>query len=344
MANIPDMAERPDYLGNYLIPELKDLLYDSLSEEYCSKAELDFLVDVPLPFKAEDLVSFKEEGLPVTKIVDNMILTLGANTNYKYIGAYMQFFAKFFDQSILDIISKNGMTELRAEHYKKACIYFRAALVLAGSENPDLLFDYAYCCRAWYLSMEGDEDQMELIALLKSEANLYFEYTAECDVNFAPAWYFMGYTYLNEGLYMKANAAWSHYLKLREDDPVDEALAEIRERVESLKDPIRIEEGINEMMAGRFKEGLEILEPYTETGFTEWWPLHFYLALAYRELGFNQEAIEGFRKVIALAPSQLDSNCALAELYEEIGDAENAEKYAKKAELLKKDMDPEDAL
>ena len=86
-------------------------------------------------------------------------------------------------------------------------------------------------------------------------------------------------------------------------------------------------------------EALTILEPYTESRFANWWPLHFYLATGYEALGHYPEAIEGYLKVLSLNPSNYDAMISLAELYSKTGDEEKARKYSEKAKLVLKNQE-----
>ena len=329
---IPEFAEREDKLKEKLLPEIKQFLYDELSEQFCMDHGMDFLVGIPLPFTPSDLVTSQSKGLQLTSLADNMVKCLGADTHFKYAEYYERFLKKFFDEALQSVVIGKAVEELKKERFHRAMLYARAALMLKADER-DALFTYACACREWYLSLEGDDDE-ELVTVLKSDANEYFEYTAEVDPSYAPAWYYLGYAYLNQAQYTKAGVAWNKFLALN-GDKNDEAVKEIRERVQALQDPIKIEGGINKLLMGRVQEALGILEPYVFTDFAQWWPLHYYLGCAYRELGLVTEAIEGFRKVIELAPSHYESNLALSELYGELGDAEMSEKYARKAELVK---------
>ncbi len=329
---IPEFSEREDKLKDKLLPEIKHFLYDELSEQFCTDNGMEFLIGVPLPFTPTDLVNSQEKGLQLISIADNMVMCIGADTHFKYAEYYERFLKKFFDEGLQSVLVGKAVEELRKERFHKAMIYARAAMMLYGTER-DAVFCYACACREWYLSLEGDDDQ-DLVAILKSDANEYFEYTADIDPSYAPTWYYLGYAYLNQGQYTKAGIAWNKFLALNGEKD-DEASKEIRERVAALQDPIKIEGGINKLLAGRAEEALQILEPYVDTDFADWWPLHYYLGCAYRLLGFPAEALEGFRRVIQLAPSHYESNLALSELYRELGDDAMAEKYARKAELVK---------
>ena len=334
----PDFRKREDKLSGWLDGEVRTFLFDSFSDDYCTRTGMDFLRGVDIPLKPGDLAAFHGEGgLAVTDLADNMALVIGANTQFRYRDAYISYLALYFNEKLVDVLAQKGAQELRDKHYRKSCIYFRAALLL-DSQSREAMFGYACCCREWYLSMEG-EDQQELIGILKGEASEYFEHVTRVYPEYGPAYYFLGYVYINAGQYKKAELAWKKFLEFSKEEEARDDVREIRERLSSLADPVKIEEGVNCLVSGRLEEGLRILERYVGTEYDSWWPLHYYLASAYRELGFFEEAAEGFKKVLALQPSHEESCEALAELYMADGDAENAEKYRKKAEIIRKNRE-----
>ncbi len=339
----PDFRKRADKLSGWLDGEVRTFLFDSFSDDYCSRTGMEFLRGVDIPIKPGDLSAFKGEGgIPVTDLADNMAKVIGANTQFKYRDAYITYLAMYFNEKLVDVLVQKGAAALKDQQYRLSCIYFRAALLL-DDQNREAMFGYACCCREWYLSMEG-EDQQELIGILKKESSEYFEHVTRVYPDYAPAYYFLGYVYVNGGQYKKAQLAWKRFLRLNEeqrgkDAGESEEMKEIRERVASLDDPVKIEEGIGCLTGGRLEEGLRILERYVGTEYDSWWPLHYYLGAAYRELGFFEEAIEGFKRVLALQPSHEESCEALAELYMAEGDGDNAEKYRKKAEIIRRNME-----
>ena len=351
----PDFRKREDKLSGWLDGEVRTFLFDSFSDDYCTRTGMEFLRGVQIPIKPGDLAAFHGEGgLPVTDLADNMALVIGANTQFKYRDAYIAYLALYFNEKLVTVLAQKGADELKAQHYRKACIYFRAALLL-DDQSKEAMFGYACCCREWYLSMEG-EDQQELIAILKKESSEYFEHLTRVYPDDATAYYFLGYVYVNAGQYKKAELAWKKFVELSgaaladsvagtDTEPAEETskereeIKEIRERLASLEDPVKIEEGVNLLTAGHLEDGLRILERYVGTDYDSWWPLHYYLGSAYRELGFFPEAIEGFKRVLALQPSHEESCECLADLYMAEGDAENAEKYRRKAEIIRKNRE-----
>ncbi len=333
MGRIPDLTKKEDRLEKYLHSEAKGYLFDQLSEDYLRRSGMEFLKGVSVPLTPTDLVASQNgEGISVTSLADNMAVTIGANPRFPYVGSYMKFFAKCFSEDLIKVFTQTAGKLLTEEQYRRSVIYFRAAMLL-DPEDKMAVFGYACACRQWYLSLEGDDEQ-ELVAILKSEAKEYFEWTTELYPDFAGAWYYLGFAWLNEGQYTRAQLIWKRFIALSENEKDSEEYKEIEERLEELKEPVNIERGVNELYAGRFEAGLKILEPYTQTKYNSWWPLHFYLAGAYLELGCTDEAIEGYRKVLELSPSNADAMRMLAKVYAQTGDADMAEKYERKAGIV----------
>ncbi len=334
----PDFRKREDKLSVFLESEVKNFLFDSFSDDYCTRVGAEFLCGVEIPIKTSDLADFAgEEGLEMTSIADNMVMVMGANTKFVYRDAYIAYLAMFFDEKLIKVLINRGVSELNSGNYRLSCIYFRAALLL-DSRDRDAMFGHACCCREWYLSLAGGEEQ-ELVSLLKAESTEYLEWTSRIYEDFAAAYYYLGYNYANAGQYAKASLTWNKFLRLCElQNSEEEApeVEEIRERLESLEDPVKIEAGINHLLAGRYVEGLKLLEAYVGGEYDKWWPLHYHLASAYRELGHLREALEGYERVLAINPSHIESCEALGELHAESGDYAMAEKYGKKAELLRR--------
>ena len=329
---LPIFKSREDKLNEYLKSELKDFMFTEVSEEFLNAADLSFMKDIPIPIKAEDLKSFMDKGLSTTQIADNISVVIGSDTHFKYVDSYLQYLHKLFDDKLVLVFAGKGEEALKIGNYRRGLAYLRAAMMFKD-DALESMFCYANGCRFWYLSMEGEDGCDELILLLKNESREYFEHCTSAYPQFPQAWYYLGYAYLNMGQYQRTQIAWKHYMTCcGEDDP--ENIKEIEGRLVELEDPVKIEKGVNLLAGGRLEEGLRILEPYVDTEYGKWWPLHFNLACAYREMDHPEEAIEGFLKVLELNPSHYDSMIALYELYAEAGDSEKAEKYLNKSKLV----------
>ncbi len=270
-------------LKKYLTSEIKDFLFTELDAGFLAANDLGCLESVPIPVASADLKDFVSGGLSTTKIADNMALVLGADTGFKYADAYLRYLRQLFSEKLVEVFAAKAENLLEKERFRPAICYLRAALLL-GPESLQANYCYANGCRIWYQSMEG-EDQEELISLLKADANGYFALVTDKYPDFAPGWYFLGYAYLNAGQYLKAQLAFNHYMQNAKGQP-EEDVKEVQERLDALKDPVRLEDGKNLLVAGRTEEALQILEPYVDSPYGRWWPLHFYLARAYYQLEY----------------------------------------------------------
>jgi tetratricopeptide (TPR) repeat protein len=299
----PNFCQRQDRLSPYLEQAGRRFVFDEFSAEYLKREKLEYLTGIPIPFRREDLTAFHAgTGLSVTQLADNMAFMCGVNPGLPYVPAYLKYLARFFNEKLIDVLTSAAGEHLVAQRYLEAAVYFRGALVLSSSDRKGV-FGYACACREWYLSLEA-EDSAELIKILKDESMEYFEWTAELFPDFSAAYYFLGYAYLNMGLYTKAQLTWKRFLELATSQ---EEIEEIQDRMDQLQEPVKIEAGINLLLGGKLTEGLAVLEPYVQSEFKNWWPLHYYLASAYEELSYTDEAIEGFLKVLELVPSHGES-------------------------------------
>jgi hypothetical protein len=325
---LPPFESRPDRVGRYLKKYMKNFAFDEFSKGFISTAPgLDFMTGVPIPLRKEDLDHFKGgEGLKLPVISENMAWVMAIDPSFEYVPQYVRFMNHFFKQKLIDGLVKEGRDEAERGDYDHAIIHFRAALIL----KPDGLhsmYSYARACREKYLAGEDET----LIGNFKAESMEYFELLNEVHPRFAQAYYYLGYAYLNMGLYQKAHFTWKEFLK-RSTHPKDKK--EINERLKQIEQPIAIERGYNEVLAGRWEVGIGILEPFLETNFKTWWPLSYYLGVAYSRTGQNSHAIASFKRTLGINGSHVESMTELADIYAKSNDKENEKKYREKALLI----------
>jgi hypothetical protein len=322
-----DFTTRRDRLEQYLKDYVTRFVFDTFSEDFLRRGDLSFMRDVPIPLREEDLKAFRSrEGLSAAHIGENMARVMGAVPSFLHTGAYIAFLRRFLGKHAVAGLVKEAKDAAEREAYDEACIRFRAALCL---EPGDLaaVYGYARVCRAMYLASEDGE----YIGRFKAEALEYFELTTALHPRFPQAHYYLGYAYLNMGLYQKAQLAWKRYL---EHSSHSADRREIKERLKQIADPTEIERGCNAVLAGRFTEGCAILNPYLNSKYNDWWPLYYYLGAARAGLGQGGEAADMFKRALTLNPSHIESMRELADIYEAGGETELSEKYRRKAALI----------
>lgn len=351
--------EEKDRIGQYLVPHLSEIVFDELSDAYLAKAQLaDILTDVPVPLRKNELGS-----ISTLTIARCMAFVIGCDPEFKYKENYVNYINRSFGLQLADALLAEGVEAADAKNdYDYACIMFRAAMQI-NPENANAYYCYGRACKDAYEAASADlgvsEEAEEFVGRFKAEALEAFEVATLKDPKLADAYYFLGYAYINMGLYVKSKLTWEEYMKLTEEaasiDETDEKMqdetfaahinelrklrTEIAARIESLEKPVEIEKGYNLVISGRYEEGIAVLTEYKESEFASWWPLWFYLGTAYAELGENEEAAACFTEVLKYAPSNIESMRELVKLYERSGDAEKVAKYTKKIEVVNANLE-----
>ncbi len=317
-----DFIKREDRIGQYLVPHLKNFLFDELSENYLARTGLsDILTGVPVPIRKSEV-----ESITTVSIARGMAFVIGCDPAFKYRDNYVAYIMRISDKRFARALVSEGIEAAEKKDYDYACIMFRAAMII-DPEDTDALYCYGRSCKDAYEL--GEEE--DFIARFKAESLEAFEEVTLRRPDFAESYYFLGYGYINLGLYVKAKLTWQEFMKLSSDEEKKE---EIRERLTSLDEPVKIEEGYNHILAGRFEEGTAILENYTEGRFAGWWPLWYYLGIAHFSMGMTEKAAEDMKQVLKLSPSNRDAMEELVKIYKKLGNDEMAEKYEKKITIV----------
>lgn len=324
-------------VGSYLKKYADGIVFDQFQKDYLKREGIEeFMKDVPVPMSTEDVIkSHKTGGLDVMSIAGEMIRIIGINPEFPYAESYLRYINKYFDKRIEEAVVRDGEERAQKGKTEEALIYFRAALAM-NPKQKYALFDYGLACRQ--LSEEESDDAYR--GALKADSIEAFEEASSLYPDFAPPYYYLGYVYLNMGLYTKARLSFQMFLKLSESLSMDpETLKKQRreagERVNQLAEPVKIEGGVNHILAGRPELGLKILEPYIGGSYDQWWPLHYYLGTAYVGTGQIKKAIERFQRVLQLSPSHGETMKELADIYEAQGNHAMSEKYRMKMKLVK---------
>ena len=324
------ITKRPDRVGPYLKDHLDEFTFSEFGSDYLKRNGMkESFTGVPIPLRDEDRkATGGPEGLKGGIVAENMARVLGIDTNFKYRDIYVDYINLYFGNKAVDNMANKAKDYGEKGDKVAACIYFRAALVLKYNDLSSM-YGYARALREMYSDADGKKE--DYVGNLKAEALDYLELTTEIYPNFDMAWYYLGYMYLNLGLYIKAKLAWNEYLKFGR---VRKDRTEIKKRIEQLKEPVEIEKGYNAVLSGRWNKGLDILEPYKDSRFNDWWPLWYYLGVAYARTGRLEEAEGAFKRALKGSPRHLESMEELISIYEANGDKKNIKKYQDKIKLV----------
>ena len=326
------LEEGKDKIKEYLVPRLTEYIFDELSYDYLKKANVeDLLKDVPVPINKKEL-----QNISTLNIAQWMAFVIGCDPSFTHRKAYIDYILRTFTEKFALGLINLGVDYAAKEEFEHAAILFRAALLI-DENSVDALYCYGRACKDAYENGETED----YVARFKAESMEAFEELTLKKEDFDMGYYFLGYAYLNLGLYIKAKLTFDSFMKLSDDT---ELRKEIRQRVELLEDPVKIEEGYNLILSQKYYEGIEILSKYKEGAFQNWWPLWYYLGVAYRGIGEIEEAIEYLKKVLLYSPSNIETIEMLVELYEIEEDEVKTNKYKSKLKLIKENIEKDKLL
>ena len=318
--------QEKDRISQYLTPHLSEMIFDELSDGYLEKAGIaDIMTDVPVPIRKSELGS-----ISTLAIARNMAFVIGCDPTFRYKENYIAYILRAFDKRFAEGLVSDGVEHAAGKDYEYACIQFRAAMQI-DPDNANAYYCYGRACKDTYET--GEEE--EFVGRFKAESLEAFEIATLKNPRLAEAFYFLGYGYVNLGLYIKAKLTWEEFMKLSVDEDLKK---EIAQRLEQLEQPVEIEKGYNMVLAGKYEEGIEALSVYTEGSYADWWPLWYYLGAAYAALQSDEEAVASFLQVLRYSPSNAEAMEELVKLYEKLGDKEMAAKYRTKLEIVRENV------
>ena len=340
------LRQNSSRIGKYLSKYLEGFLFDEFTDAYIDRQQLNlsFMRGVPAPFRKQTEASsdvqiphgdltgqktsyMKQDGFLVEELCINMAWIIGISPKFPHAQAYTTFMVLFYGDKAIDFLIGIAKKSAELKEFDASCVFYRAALCIEP-ENLTAMFEYAHVCREIYLSLDDNKQ----IGDYKAEAFHYFELTTVLHPEFADSHYYLGYAYLNLGLYKKAQLTWKRYLKLSSQDDKHE---EIKDRISRLTAPVEIEKGCNSVLAGRTDEGISMLESHTNDKYSRWWPLYYYLGIAYKAKNERIESEKMFKKALDLNPSHIESMEELADLYKASEDFILEKKYRNKAALVR---------
>ncbi len=346
---------KKDRISKYLIRCNKDMVFGELRDSFLdAMGAKGLLSGIPVP------ISEGTNGqIAVRDIVLDMARVTGADPDFVYAPQYMSYIKAAAGDQAEPMLVSEAAALADEGRYEESCMLLRTALAI-DPKSRAALYLYGRACKACYevaseenAEGEGTDKGEEYIGAFKAESTDIFEVLTMMHPEFAMGYYFLGYSYLNLGLYLKAKLTWDDFIKYSssaepedsgmDDDQMEELRREISGMLLDLEEPVRIETGCNQIMGGDFAGGRDTLSEFKEGRYANWWPLWYYLAVAEASLGNAAEAISDYRRVLTLTPSNVDVMEELAAVYEATGDMDNAAKYRTKIEIVRRNIAAENS-
>ena len=345
-----------DRISKYLSAGNMGMVFGELSEDFIRvMGGQGILSGVPVPLSDGD-----NGQIAVRSIFIDMAKVIGGDAAFVYADQYLAYIKAAAGDQAEPILVSEGAKAADEGRFEDACKLLRTALLI-DPKSQAAMYLYGRACKACYetaseassegeavnASLAGDTIE-EYIGSFKAESMDTFEVLTMMHPDFAMGYYFLGYAYLNMGLYLKAKLTWDEFIKLSssadentsglDENQLEDLRHEISGMLLDLEEPVQIELGCNQISGGDFVGGRDTLSKFKEGRYENWWPLWYYLGVAEASLGNVEEAITDLRRVLTLSPSNTDVMDELAQLYEAVGDETNAHKYRNKIAIINRNQ------
>jgi len=300
--------------------ELKDTALQSLEKFHLP-------VGTPVPFMTRDMVSkvSGKQGSDITlpSIMEAMVHIMGIDTKFPYKEAYMTFLQSV-DANFKERVLADALALAQAEQRLDAVVRLRAYM-LFDEKNMDVLYNMARLCEELAVENEKDDNVYGLFMAMGRKA---LEACLEIDPGFALAGYHLGFHYVNDQAYGRAEKIWGQAMK--SDALSDDQKIEMINTLRNIDAKLEYEKGYKLVIEGFSDEGLEHLTPLLED-YPEWWNLMFFVGLAYRQKEMYDEALHYYKQSLNLNTGHVETVNEIGICYMTMGHFDDAERYFKEA-------------
>jgi len=325
-----------------MFPELDIVLKDKTDEvvfielkESAAKALVGVKLPVgtPVPFMTRDMVSkvsgSQEADIALPSIMEAMVHILGIDTKFPFKDAYVDFL-KSVDPEFENRIMNDALGLAQSDQKIDAIVRFRTYLLL-NPENIDALYNMARLCEDLAVKNEKEENTYKLYMTSAREA---LEMILGIDPTFALAGYHLGFHYVNDQTYGRAEAIWSK--AMQSDVLSDDQKLEMINTLKNIDAKLEYEKGYQLIIEGFADQGLEHLKPLLDD-YPEWWNLMFFVGLAYRQKEMFDEALHYYMQSLNLNTGNVDTMNEIGICYMTTGQYTEAERYFKEALKIRRD-------
>lgn len=333
-----------DRLSQYLVKLNQNIVFDEFKPDYLERINCeDLLSNIPVPIQVENSMEISTKGILLA-----MLRVIGADNNFPYRSQYMDFVRKLTDGHEEEIILNEAALALNAGDFELACIFARS-LLLFNPRFLDGLYIYGLSCKGAY-EAQGVSEAYQ--GSFKAEALQVFEVLTLLHPDFAMGYYYLGYAYLNIGLYLKSKLTFETFIGLVSNNPdsfkagdnPDEIINEVQSLLLRLEDSVRIEDAINRIKTGDYINSKDILLEYCDGIYKEYWPLWYYLGICSESQGQASEAISHYKKALTLSPSNIQIMQSLVDIYSLLGDNENVKKFSQKIKIVQENISEDELI
>lgn len=276
--------------------------------------------------------SSEDEVLTLPSIIRGVLYLLGADESFVHRKAYEHLLTKLQKETkIIAYETSEGFE--KQGNFEEAVLFMRGYCSIHKDDDRAQVM-----LGAFYVRLSGGmsfketqlekESMMEALRLLESvqprhEKNVLLLF-------------YLATVYRWQKSYLKAEKVWKDALNVSQNSKEKKL---VMEKLEEIHPFARYEEGYQLVIQGSPEEGLVLLKPLLQQQ-PLWWNLHFFIAVAYQQLGDWDQAIHHYGQVLEIKGYHQQTAMELSEIYLAMSEHERAVHWMEEV-LLQKPGDPE---
>ncbi len=285
-------------------------------------------IDLPVTDVAISEIAQQDNGFNFNEIISNMCLVIGLDSTFLHRNDYISIIKKVTKQPEQYCLAK-GVTAVTHKNWVDAIGFFKAAVFF----NNDSYDAYFHLGRVYYQLYCDQETAKQFLKLAYHALIDAKQIDAKPEVD-----YYLTYVCFHRKAFREA---FQLAQKALQNGLSGELKDDLIANISIFEDRAKYEAGYQQVLVGRYQEGLETLLCISEQGQDDW-RVQFFIGLAYRSMGQASSAILHYNKARDLNPTNADVYNELGVTYMMIADFKRAKdtfsdglhKFPKQVDLL----------
>ena len=270
--------------------------------------------------------------LTIPSIIRGILYLIAADGQFIHRKAYEQFLHKRKNETRAIAIETAEGFEKEGD-FEESVMFMRGYCSLFDDDDQCQIMLGAFYVR---LAGSGKTNDLKLESAFMMEALRLLESDKIQNKQDVLLLFYLGTVYQWQKSYIKAEKTWENALNHAKKSNNKKL---IKGKLKEVSPYARYEEGYQLVIQGNPKDGLELLTPLLKE-MPGWWNLHFFIAVAYQQLGEWEQAIHHYGKVLEIRGYHQQTAIELSEIYLAKKDHERAVQWMEEV-LLQKPGDPE---
>lgn len=249
----------------------------------------------------------EDKVLTIPSIIRGVLYLLGADEHFIHRTSYEQLLDKLRNETRAIAIETAEGFEKQGD-FEEAVLFMKGYCLLRGDDDQAQIM-----LGAFYVRLAGSETikDLKLENELMMESLRLLESDELQNKNDVLRQFYLGTVYQWQKSYLKAEKVWQSAIKHSKKTKVKKL---IQGKLEEISPYARYEEGYQLVIQGNPQNGLGILSPLLQQ-LPQLWNLHFFIAVAFQQLGEWDQSIHHYGKVLELRGYHQQTAIELSDIY-----------------------------